>query len=276
MRRILACFALVLMVSLPAAAIQGIASSSVSGSSVSLTVALPGNLGADVTLSFESVTGLTLSNLGVSVHLINPSDPTLLARLPGGSIPAGAFPVLLRIEPPATGSLAFTGIATLEVHTHNLQYVGGSPLRIFSAPLGGAFQDITTDIGAGSYRARGTSGGFSEFLIVSEARTLATVAAAKFDRLEDLLEQYEGSMSTSIYDDLSALLESALTEYAQGDMSGAIHEIDDFIELVEDNSGTALPNVWRSARDVENVAGYLRARAQTLRFSLILRRAAGV
>src|SRR5215213_1181973 len=274
MRRILACAALFLMTSLPAAAIQGIASSTVSGSSVSLTVSLPGNLGADVTLSFESVTGLTLANLGVSAQVINPSDPTLLARLPGGSIPAGAFPVLLRIEPPATGSLAFTGIATLEVHTHNLQYVGGSPLRIFSAPLGGTFNDITADMGAGSYRARGTSGGFSEFLIVSEARPLATIIAAKFDRLEDLLDGYEGSMSAALYDDLSALLAAALSEDTQGDMSGAIHEIDDFLELVEDNSGTALPNVWRAARDLENVAGYLRARAQTLRFSLVLKRAA--
>jgi len=276
MRRILACAALFLMTSLPAAAIQGIASSTVSGSSVSLTVSLPGNLGADVTLSFESVTGLTLANLGVSAQVINPSDPTLLARLPGGSIPAGAFPVLLRIEPPATGSLAFTGIATLEVHTHNLQYVGGSPLRIFSAPLGGTFNDITADMGAGSYRARGTSGGFSEFLIVSEARPLATIIAAKFDRLEDLLDGYEGSMSAALYDDLSALLAAALSEDTQGDMSGAIHEIDDFLELVEDNSGTALPNVWRAARDLENVAGYLRARAQTLRFSLVLKRAAGL
>ncbi|HKH45425.1 MAG TPA: DUF6689 family protein [Thermoanaerobaculia bacterium] len=276
MRRILAFSALMLLTSLPVAAIQGIASSSVSGSSVSLTVALPGNLGADVTLSFESVTGLTLANLGVSAQLINPSDPTLLARLPGGSIPAGAFPVLLRIEPPATGNLAFTGIATLEIHTHNLQYVGGSPLRIFSAPIGGGFHDITADMGAGSYRARGTSGGFSEFLIVSEARSLATVIAAKFNRLEALLDGYEGSMSATLYDDLSAILGTALAEYTQGDTSGAIHEIDDFLELVEDNSGTALPDVWRSARNVENVAGYLRARAQTLRFSLVLQRAGGV
>jgi len=276
MRRILACAALVLLTSLPAAALPGIASSTVSGSSVDLTVALPGNLGADVTLSFESVSGLTLTNLGVSAQVINPNSPTLLGRLPGGSIPAGAFPVLLRIEPPATGSLAFTGVVTLEVHTHNLQYVGGSPLRIFSAPLGGAFNDITADMGAGSYRARGTSGGFSEFLIVSEARPIATVIAAKLDRLEDLLDGYEGSMSAALYDDLSALLAAALSEYTQGDMSGAIHEIDDFIELVEDNSGTALPNVWRAARDLENVAGYLRAHAETLRFSLVLKRAGGI
>jgi hypothetical protein len=276
MRRILAYFALVLAVALPAPASgQGIASSSVSGNSVHVSVSFPG-LSTDVTLSFESATGLSLSNLGVSAQVINPSSSALLARLPGGSLPAGAFPILLRIEPPATGSLSFTGIASLEVHTHNLQYNANTPLRIFSAPLNGPFNDITVNMGAGSYRVRGTSGGFSEFLIVSEARTVGQVIAAKFDRLEDLLDGYEGSMSATLYDDLEAILVSALAEYTQGDTTGAIHEIDDFLELVEDNGGTALPDVWRSARDVENVAGYLRAHAMTLRFSLALKRSAGL
>lgn len=276
MRRILAYFALVLAVALPAPANgQGIASSSVSGNSVSVSVSLPG-LSADVTLSFESVTGLSLTNLGISAQVINPSSPALLARLPGGSLPAGAFPILLRIEPPATGTLSFTGIASLEVYTHNLQYTANTPLRLFSAPLNGPFHDITVNMGAGSYRVRGTSGGFSEFLIVSEARTVDQVIATKFDRLEDLLDGYEGSMSATLYDDLEEILESALAEYTLGDTTDAIHEIDEFIELVEDNSGTVLPNVWRSARDVENVAGYLRAHAMTLRLSLALKRSAGL
>jgi hypothetical protein len=277
MRRIFAYTALVLAAALPApAAGQVTASTAISGSSAKITVTLPGTLGAEATLSFENVSGLSLTNLGISAHVINPLDSALLARLPGGSTPAGGLPVLLRIEPPSTGSLAFTGLVELSVHTHSLAYTTGTPLRIFSAPLGGAFHDITTHVGEGSYRARSTTGGFSEFLIVSEARTVDQVIAAKFDRLEDLLEEYEGSMSTSLYDDLSALLAAAETEYGEDDLSHAIQEVNDFLDAVEDNSGTAIPNLWRSARDVENVAGYLRARAMTLRFSLAFKRSLGL
>lgn len=277
MRRIFAYTALVLAAILPApAAAQVTASTTISGSSAKVTLSLPGTLGGEVSLSFENVTGLSLANLGISAHVVNPLDSTLLARLPGGSAPAAGLPVLLRIEPPTTGSLAFTGVVTINVHTHSLPYTLGTPLRIFSSPLGGAFQDITTFVGEGSYRARATTGGFSEFLIVSEARTVDQVIAAKFDRVEDLLEEYEGSMSTSLYDDLSDLLAAAETEYGQGDLSHAIQEINEFLDLVENNSGTALPNLWRSARDVENVAGYLRARAMTLRFSLAFKRSLGL
>ena len=39
---------------------------------------------------------------------------------------------------------------------------------------------------------------------------------------------------------------------------------------MEDHSGSDIPEVWRAARDLDNVAGYLRAGADTLRFSLNL------
>jgi hypothetical protein len=277
MRRFFAFFAFVLTAALPVPATgQGIASATVSGSSADLVVSLPGNLGIDVSLDFEDVSGLTLTNLGISAQVINPADLTLLARLPGGSTPASGLPVLLRIEPPVTGTLSFTGIVTLKVHTHNLQYTAGTPLRIFSAPLGGPFRDITTSMGAGSYRARGTTGGFSEFLIVSEARTGDQVIAEKFDRLEDMLETYEGAMSAQLYDDLEVLLASARTASTQGDLREAIRVVNELLDAVEQHSGTAIPDVWRSARDVHNVAGYLRAGALTLRFSLALKHSLGL
>lgn len=277
MRKFFAYFAFVLAAVLPApAAGQGIASATVSGSSTNVTVSLPGNLGADVTLTFEDVSGLSGANLGISAQVINPSDPLLLARMPGGSTPANGLPVLLRIEPPVTGSLSFTGIVTLKVHTENLQYTTGTPLRIFSAPLGGPFRDITTNMGAGSYRARGTTGGFSEFLIVAEARTVDQVIAEKFDRLEEMLETYEGSMSAPLYDDLEEILASALAETTQGDLRDATRDVNEFLDTVEQHSGTGIPDVWRSARDVQNVAGYLRAGALTLRFSIALKRSLGL
>lgn len=263
MRRILAFLTFVLAAAVPAAG-QGLLT--VSGNSITITIAKPGGLGASVTLSFEDVTGLNLLNLGLSAQVVNPNDPALLARLPAGD--SVALPLLLRIEPPVAGGLSFRGVASLEIHTENLLYTPGSPLRLFTAPLGGPFEDFTVAMGAGSYRARGTTGGFSEFLIVSESRPVDQVITTKFDRLEEELDEYAAAMPAALYEDLSARLAAARADYAGGATLQAIQKIDGFITVVQQHSGTEIPNVWRAARDVENVAGYLRAGAMTLRFSL--------
>lgn len=274
MRWMSALLVLVLSAALPAAGQGTVGTPTISGNSISLNVSVLGGYDADLTLTFEDVQGLSLTNLGLSVHLISLTDSTLLARLPSSVAPA--LPLLLRIEPPATGTLSFEGIASLELHTEDLQFTAGTPLRLFSAPLNGTFKDITEDMGAGSYRARGTTGGFSEFLIVSDTRSLSSVIALKFDAVEDLLEEYEGDMPGSVYDDLEEILEDAHTAYTGGSTNQAIQEIDDFIELVEEHSGSDIPDVWRAARDLDNAAGYLRASAMTLRFSLRLKRALGL
>ena len=272
MRRILAVFApiliLTLCTALPAAG-QGIVNSTISGNSISVTVALPGGIGADVSISFEAVSGLSLQNLGLSAQLANTLDPAFRSRLPNSVLPV--LPLLLRIEPPANGSLSFSGVTEIDIHTHNLLFAIGTPLRFFSAPLGGKFEDVTAAMGAGSYRAQATKGGFSEFLIVADLRTRNQVITAKFARLQELLDQYEGAMPGSVYDDLEDRLGDARADYAGGSSQAAIAEINGFLAAVEQHSGTEIPDVWRAARDVQNVAGYLRGAALTLRFSLGLK-----
>ena len=269
MRRMPAVLALILCTALPAAG-QGIISSSITGNSIEVSIALPGGIGADVGISFEQVSGLNLANLGLSAHLANLLDPAFRSRLPSPLV-LPVLPLVVRIEPPAAGGLTFSGVTEIDIHTHNLNYVPGTPLRFFSAPLGGKFEDVTAAMGSGSYRAQATKGGFSEFLIVADLRSRSQVIGSKFDRLEELLEQYEGSMPGSVYDDLEDLLDDARAAYAGGSSTAAIAKIDGFIAVVEQNSGTVIPDVWRSARDVQNVAGYLRGAALTLRFSLGLK-----
>ncbi len=276
MRKVLSCLLLLLAAALPAAGqgIPGIASWTVTGDSAQLVVSLPGGLGGDLTLSFEDAVGLNLANLGISAQVINPFSLAILTRLPSGSSTTG-LPVLLRIEPPSAGGLAFSGIVTLELHTHNLSYLAGSPLRLFSAPLGGPFRDITTAMGAGSYRARGTSGGFSEFLILADLRPVNQVITGKLDRLEQLLDGYTSSMPSPLYADLEARLEDIRDAHERGATAEAIQGVDEFLAVVQEHAGTDIPNVWRSARDVQNVAGYLRAGALTLRFSLAVKNGSG-
>lgn len=228
-----------------------------------------GTLSAELAIEFEDVVGLSVANLGLSAELVNPTDPALLARLAGTDLsPAAGFPVLVRIQPPASGGLAFEGLVDVTLYTHDLHYTVGTPLRLFSAPDGGMFRDITAEMSSGSYRVRGSKGTFSEFLIVADLRATATAVDAKFTRLADLLYGHAGGIDPLVFSDLEAQLATAEAAWDDGDVPAAIAGVEDFAATVKGAAG--IPNVWRSARDLDNVAGELRAAAATLRFSLTL------
>lgn len=253
-----------------AAEAQSIHSVTVDGSTLTAELELPLGIEADLTVSFESVIGLSSSALGLSLSEINPADTALLSRLPDlGSLPV-AFPMLLEIEPPTTGPLTFTGVVEVELYTKNLHYTSGSPLRLWKASGGGSFLDITERTGSGSYRVRGTSGGFSEFLIGIEGRAPATVIEAKYDALYAALTTHTAAMPAAIAATLEAQLDdSELNGYELDDFEYAVDRLDDFLETIDENRGAAaIPDVWRASRDLDNVAGELAALARTLSYSL--------
>src|SRR6185436_9373281 len=132
-------------------------------------ISFPLNVTADLSIAFEQVEGLSAESIGLSADLVSPTDPQLLSRLQNASIP-GAFPVLIRIQPPAAGGLTFQGVVSIEVHTHLLPFTVNTPLRLFAASEGGRFHDITASVGMGSYRCTGRKGSFSEFLILVDLR----------------------------------------------------------------------------------------------------------
>jgi hypothetical protein len=259
------------LVSAAAVSAQGIGNLTISGNQVTATVDLPG-ISADLALTFEQSVGLTAANLGLSAQLLDPHDLSLLSRLPSGvlvTLPA-AFPVLVRVQPPPSGGLSFGGIYTLDLHTHNLQLTANCPLRLFSAPDGGPFDDITVNMGTGSYRVRGTKGSFSEFVIVADARPLAGAVSQKFDALSGLLSTYAAAIPGAVLDDLTHQLQTARAYYQAGDNVDAATTVNGFAATVQRNSGTGIPDVWRASGDLPNVAGRLRAAAGTLSFSLSL------
>jgi hypothetical protein len=258
-----------ILVSTATVSAQGIGNLTISGKQVTATLDLPG-VSADLTLTFEQSVGLTASNLGLSAQLVDPNDPNLLSRLPSGGLVTvpGAFPVLVHVQPPASGGLSFSGVYTLDLHTPNLEYTTNCPLRLFSAHDGGPFDDISTAMGAGSYRVRGTSGSFSDFVIVADARPLADVVSQKFDDLSGLLSTYSGAISPPVLDDLSNQLQTARAHYQAGDSVDAATAVNGFAATVQSNSGTGIPDVWRASGDLANVSGGLRAAASTLSFSL--------
>lgn len=221
---------------------------------------------AEVTLTFDDASGLSAASLGVSAQLVNVSDPALLARLPDGSVDRlqAAFPLMLTIEPPAQGGLSFRRTVHVEVHTHALSYVAGSPLRLFKAPIGGSFRDITDEIAPGSIRARGTTGGFSQFLVLADLRATSDVVAAKFARLQSLVAQVPLTERGPLQMDA----DSAQAAYAQGRYADALNALDQLRERVQDRAGLAIADQWRATRDADNTAGELLASANTLDFSI--------
>jgi hypothetical protein len=267
--RVIFALGLACLLAATGAAAEGIASVVIDGSQASATISLPGGIGAGLHLGFGQAVGLTETNLGLSAELVNPQDPDLHARLPGGGVGIPAvFPMLLTIEPPATGGLSFSGVATLELHTHNLGFQGNSPLRLFAAPAGGPFEDVTASMGLGSYRVRCDRGDFSEFLIAIDLRSKESVARGKFAALRARLEDYQPLIEPGVFAQLEGLLESAEAAYDASQYVEAADLVESFSAAVQAASGGAIPDVWRSARDLVNVAGILRGAAGTLRFSI--------
>lgn len=244
----------------------------VDGDTASAQIALPGGIAADLTITFEGAVGLSEANLGLDAALVSVSDTTLLARLPQlASIPT-AFPVLVTIEPPTTGGLSFSGLVSVGLYTHNLIYTAGTPLRLFSAPLGGSFVDVTDEVSSGSYRVRGAKGDFSQFLIVADARLVDTVIGEKLVRAEGLLDAHWSSIEPTLAGQLDGHLASARASWEAGEVVGALSHVESFLKKLEKADGSDIPDVWRSARDLDNVAGLLRAAGETLHFSLTLKR----
>ncbi len=268
-RRCLPALALMLLLPLPVFA-EGIVDVVIEGNEIRAGVSLPGGIGADLTIGFEQVVGLTEANVGLSASLADLTDPDLLSRLGSLSIPV-AFPLLLRIEPPSDGGLSFSGVTWISLHTHNLIFVPNTPLRLYAAPLGGRFEDITESVGMGSYRARGCKGSFSEFLILVDLRPLPIAIKEKLDRLDRVLDENEERIDPAVFTQLTTLAGQIRSAYTAGQTTLAITRTESFANLVKANSGTAIPNVWRSSHDLVNVAGLLRSAAMTLRFSLNLK-----
>lgn len=260
--------ALVSLCGLGAAHAQGLAGVRVEGNQVLATIALPGGLGADLTLTFEEVVGLQPAALGLSAVVADPL--ALTGRLPSGVGLPAAYPVLLRIEPPATSALSFSGVYKVELHTHNLEFQANSPLRLFTAPAGGSFQDMTETMGMGSYRVAGSKGSFSDFMIVADVRPPAQVVEAKFARLGDLLDQHGDLVADELLAQLQGLAAEAEAAWRAGSSREAAAAIETFAATVRAQSGAGIPDVWRPTGDLTNLAGLLRSAAATLRFSLNL------
>lgn len=237
-----------------------------SGDTATVEVKLLDQSVADVTLSFDDATGLSPASLGVTAEVLDPTDASLLARLPDLQLNQldGALPLLVTIEPPPGGGLSFDRTVRVEVHTHLLPYAPGSSYRLFKAPVGGAFRDITDEVAPGSVRARGTTGGFSQFLVLADLRETGEVIDRKVAWLRariDLLPATEQPAFDAYLDSVEAGVDG-------GDFASATTALDLFRARAASRAGNPLAATWQPGSTAQNHAGELISGAATLKFSV--------
>jgi hypothetical protein len=184
-----------------------------------------------------------------------------------------ALPVIITVEPPAAQGLAFDNAVAVELHTEALAFSLGSPLRLYKAPIGGTFFDITDDVLAGSVRTRGRSGEFSQFLIVTDLLQVTSPPAAyAADAQAKYLFLAARLQSPGISPKARSVLETDLAAsrvaYDAGQYAAARAALATFAARLKTFRPTDVPNRWRAARDLDNVAGSLLGEASSLDFTL--------
>ncbi len=223
----------------------------------------------EVAVRFEDAIGVSAENFDLNFQLVSPLNTGVVNRLPGTLVTLPTdFPVLISIQPKTDRGFSFAGVAEIEVYTKNLHYVPGSPLRLFHSSNGEQFKDITVTTGAGSYRARGNMGTFSDFLIVADLRSPTAVISQKVSTLADYLQAQSTTIDSPTYNLLAAAMSTLQSQVSNGNYAGAQSTVNSFISILETADGAAMPSIWRSSRDLENVSGTLLAQARSLRYSL--------
>jgi len=236
---------------------------------VNATIKVDNVYEAQLHMEFENVIGLTQDSISINAYPIDPKSIANLQRLGNPSlfnIPA-LFPIQITISPTLQSSLSFTGVVDIEISTTNLTF--DSRFRLFKSPNGGNFSDITNFAGIGSYRVRGTSGDFSDFIIALDLRTSAQQIDSKFNDLQYVLSSDSSRMDSATVQSLQSKLDAARASYQGGSKAQAAAQIQSFVDEVKASSGSKIPNTYR-ANDLNtvNVAGDLQRYATTLIFSL--------
>ncbi|MEZ5461272.1 DUF6689 family protein [Dokdonella sp.] len=244
-------------------------------------ICLPNPNGPDFEMGFDlefhldpenpgSLVNLTVPCVGFSVEVMDAAAiADVESRLPD---PANqsidpALPLRVTIEPPVACGLEFEDDYDAEFDADNLVWNPQSPYRLMKAPIGGSYRNITAQVDAGSVRARGCGGTFSEFvLVVDQLQDYASETVAAFADLGITIGNAAigPTASTTLGNDRSV----SQSAFAAGNYAEAIARLDDMDAHCGALGGPALPNRWRSARDLENLEGEVVSRSGHLKFLL--------
>jgi len=237
---------------------------------ISLPAPGGGSYTAEFEIEFENPQNLTVACLGLDADVLDAGEiADVESRMPavGNQVVDTAFPVRVTVEPPSGCGLQFDDEVHVEYHTVDLAYAPFSPYRLMKAPIGLAFHDVTGAVASGSVRARGSGGSFSEFVIVKTlVQDYAGDAGDGYDALEARLDDPAIGLSAQLT--LQADLAVSRAAFDAANYAQAIAHLDDLDLHCAALGGPALPNVWRSARDLANAEGELVTLSGNVKFAL--------
>jgi hypothetical protein len=244
------------------------------GNDALLNIQVPGPSGtptysAELKLKFNSPVNLAPHCLGASArHLDATARTDVQGRMPhDGLVIDEQFPILISISPPEACGLSFQNEVRIELRTENLVFTAKSPYRLYKSPAGGAFQDITRQVLPGSVRTIGSSGGFSDFVIVRDDRQDSVGDASEgYAALERRLDDPDiGSNPKSI---LLRTLAMSREAFASGDHEEALERLRDMRRFCANFAGDGLDNRWRAAGNLQNDEGELVSLINPIEFAL--------
>jgi hypothetical protein len=231
-----------------------------------------GHYSAEFELEFETegLQNLTVACLGITADVLDASEISQLTpHLPDSThqyIPS-QFPVRVTVEPPAGCGLTFQNHYDVTFETEDLAYTPGGPFRLVKGPIGGDFRYVTGSVTQGSVRTRGRAGGFSQFLIIGDSNpNFLSDCETEYSDLQTRIDT--STMSPTARQALTVDLALSHAAYEARNYPDAIALLAVFDQHCVDYAGAALPNVWRSTRDADNVEGDLVGNTDSMRFMM--------
>jgi hypothetical protein len=279
MQRSFLAFATMLLLSLSAAHASVTTSvtgtQAVSGISFAASGGTPA-MAATVSFSFGQVQNLSATCLGVAADVLSASGQAdVLARMPIGASVAfdPAYTARVSVSPNPTCNFSFRNDVAVEVHTTNLVFNALSPYRLYKAPIGGTFRDITNEVLVGSVRTRGRGGAFSEFVVVKDmSLDYSAQASARFAALQVELDsggnQFSTPQTAALAQHAAAAFAAAQSAFSTSDLAAAVASLATFESDVATlgNDGY-YANLWQPGKsDADNKAGDMISRSANLRF----------
>jgi hypothetical protein len=223
----------------------------------------------DLVVEFEKSIGLSANNIDISASLVDVNSSSVTNRINVDDIKViPSFPVVISITPKVNSGFGFEGLASVEIYTKSIDYNVAMPARLFRSHDNGNFEDITSMVSAGSIRARGNTGSFSDFMILLDERSNVDMIEDTFSQLNQLFNQHSDKVLQILGMSIQTSIISLQQALLMSDFATALELTESLISLTESATGDQMRNVWRSSNDLINMQGELLTRLKTLRFSL--------
>jgi hypothetical protein len=242
---------------------------SINGNVLQAKLQVTSTIEIDLVVEFEKSIGLSANNIEITASLIDIDSSFVTNRFNVNDLKViPSFPVIISISPKVNSGFGFEGLASVEIYTKSIDYNVAMPARLFRSHDNGNFEDITSMVSAGSIRARGNTGSFSDFMILLDERSNTDMIEATFSQLSQLLNQHSDKISLVLGMSIQTSINILQHALLMTDFATALELTESLISITESATGDQMSNVWRSSNDVINMQGELLTRLKTLRFSL--------